>query len=105
MKRSTETLKPKPNQVRNNSIINKNIEFNSIYKDDPIIGPLINNFLINLPEKIDQLKKHHSQRDFPQMKRLTHQLKGALLSYGFRDIGNVFINLKKKSLRASIEMN
>jgi signal transduction histidine kinase/DNA-binding response OmpR family regulator len=50
---------------------------------DPDLGTLVEAFVRAMPERIRTLETYASNRDWEQLKRTAHQLKGAAGSYGF----------------------
>jgi histidine phosphotransfer protein HptB len=61
----------------------------SIYSslaDDPDLGELVEMFVQEMPDRINTLKTQAQSRDWKQLARTAHQLKGAAGSYGFEAI-------------------
>jgi HPt (histidine-containing phosphotransfer) domain-containing protein len=59
----------------------------SILANDPEIGELVDQFVGELPQKVNALLKAMSEGDAIRVRTLTHQLKGAAGGYGFPTIG------------------
>jgi signal transduction histidine kinase/CheY-like chemotaxis protein len=51
--------------------------------DDPEYQELVNKFLEDLPEKLQDINKAYQNHDWPNMKSLIHKLKGTGASFGF----------------------
>lgn len=58
----------------------------SAYADDPIMKPIIEQFVAGLPESINKMRQAVAQEDFDLIRRLGHQMKGAGGGYGFAEI-------------------
>jgi HPt (histidine-containing phosphotransfer) domain-containing protein len=60
-----------------------------VYSDlaaDPDLGELVEMFVDEMPQRINLLETHARSRDWPQLTRTAHQLKGSAGSYGFHAI-------------------
>ena len=60
-----------------------------LYSDlgaDPDLGDLVVLFVEEMPERIDLLLRHRDARDWENLRRTAHQIKGAAGSYGFGPI-------------------
>ncbi len=55
----------------------------SEFGDDPDLGELVEMFVDEIPDRIDQLLSSLEARDWGGLERTAHQLKGAAGSYGF----------------------
>jgi PAS domain S-box-containing protein len=53
---------------------------------DPDLGELVDLFVQELPERISALETHAANRNWEQLARTAHQLKGAAGSYGFHEM-------------------
>jgi histidine phosphotransfer protein HptB len=53
---------------------------------DPDLGELVALFVQEMPDRIGALESQARSRDWAQLTRTAHQLKGAAGSYGFHDI-------------------
>ena len=53
---------------------------------DPEFGELVALFVDEMPTRINQLETQARNRDWTQLTRTAHQLKGAAGSYGLHDI-------------------
>ena len=56
--------------------------------NDPADAELIEYFLGELPERVDEISAAFSNDDFDHLERLAHQLKGAAPGFGFPAIGS-----------------
>lgn len=59
----------------------------SEFADDPEMADLVALFLQELPRRLESMAQLWRQRNFREMERLAHQLKGASAGYGFPAIG------------------
>lgn len=50
---------------------------------DPDLGELVELFVEEMPQRIAALETHGRSRDWEQLARMAHQLRGAAGSYGF----------------------
>jgi HPt (histidine-containing phosphotransfer) domain-containing protein len=53
---------------------------------DPMLGELVDLFMQEMPERINALETLAEARDWNQLARTAHQLKGAAGSYGFAEV-------------------
>jgi histidine phosphotransfer protein HptB len=53
---------------------------------DPDWGELVDLFVQEMPDRIAALETHAQNRDWEQLHRMAHQLKGSAGSYGFETI-------------------
>ena len=53
---------------------------------DPDLGELVDLFVQEMPDRINALETHARSRDWQQLTRTAHQMKGAAGSYGFSEI-------------------
>ncbi|MHB8970739.1 MAG: Hpt domain-containing protein [Pirellulaceae bacterium] len=53
---------------------------------DPDLGELVDLFVQEMPDRINTLEAHAHGRDWTQLTRTAHQIKGAAGSYGFGEI-------------------
>ena len=58
----------------------------SIYADDPMMQPLIAEFVARLFRQVADLRHAMQQNDRISLQRICHQLKGSGKSYGFEPI-------------------
>jgi HPt (histidine-containing phosphotransfer) domain-containing protein len=59
----------------------------STLRDVPDMVELIQEFVINLQDRVTSLEQFIQQRDLASLTRLAHQLKGASGGYGFDALG------------------
>ena len=59
----------------------------SAFAGDPDMINLVEMFVRELPDRVGALHGALQQGAFPDLQRLSHQLKGASAGYGFPDIG------------------
>jgi HPt (histidine-containing phosphotransfer) domain-containing protein len=58
--------------------------YSSLIDDpDPDMMELVDQFVQEMPDRIGVLETHAQNRDWEQLAKFTHQLKGAAGSYGF----------------------
>jgi len=55
----------------------------SALSDDPELGPLVRDFVLQLPQSIQQMKDALARNSFEELRRLAHCLKGAGGGYGY----------------------
>ena len=58
----------------------------STYADDADMREALNDFIKELPEKVQRMESLLAQQDLEQLRRIVHQLKGAGGGYGFASI-------------------
>ncbi|HET6333891.1 MAG TPA: Hpt domain-containing protein [Polyangiales bacterium] len=58
----------------------------STFQDDPDMLELVEEFSRALPSRIEAIEAALAAREFPTLRRLAHQLKGAGAGYGFPSI-------------------
>jgi HPt (histidine-containing phosphotransfer) domain-containing protein len=61
----------------------------SEFADDPEIGELVQQFVSELPGKVEDLSRALQGGDAVRLRTLAHQLKGSAGGYGFPTIGEV----------------
>jgi len=62
----------------------------ALYSDlatDPDLGELVGLFVDEMPERVGNIQRLLEARDWEELRRAAHQLKGAAGSYGFGPIG------------------
>ena len=59
----------------------------SEFAGDPEMAELVEMFVSELPERIQTLNTIWTGKQFDELKRISHQLKGASAGYGFTVIG------------------
>ncbi len=55
---------------------------------DPMFLDLVEDYVISLPDKIEQLRTATRQSDWETVKTISHQLKGSGGGYGFNEVSN-----------------
>lgn len=58
-------------------------------QDDPIVGPIVERFVSNLPARTAALLDAQARQDWPGVSTLAHQLSGASGGYGFPEMSIV----------------
>ncbi|MCA8987309.1 MAG: Hpt domain-containing protein [Planctomycetaceae bacterium] len=61
----------------------------SVYADDADFEPILNQFLVIIPDRRKQIEAHLENGDVDQLKVIAHQLKGAGGGYGFPQLTEV----------------
>lgn len=61
----------------------------SEFADDPDMLELVQEFVAELPGRVDELSTSLSSGDSEQLQRIAHQLSGACGGYGFPAIGDM----------------
>lgn len=59
----------------------------SLLANDPEMADLAELFVSELPERVEQIRKAESEREWQRLKTLSHQLRGSAGGYGFPTIG------------------
>ena len=54
--------------------------------EDPILSEVMDDFLVEIPEKIDLIAQMLSDGNIPEAMRFAHQLKGSAATFGFTGI-------------------
>ena len=54
--------------------------------DDPDLYDLVKMFVDEMPTRIDRLISNYTSKDWDELQRTAHQLKGAAGSYGFCEV-------------------
>lgn len=80
-------------------------EIRSEFADDPDMQEIIEKFVQEMPQRINQLEQSWTTGQFQTVKRVAHQLKGASGGYGFATLGNAAGVLEQgaNALAANIE--
>ena len=58
----------------------------SLYADDPLMQPLITDFVARLSQQVTQIRQALAANDPEPLRRIAHQLKGSGKSFGFEPI-------------------
>lgn len=58
----------------------------SAFGDDPDLADLVEMYVQELPQRLQALHEAADQKNWPELTRLSHQMKGAAGSYGFHQI-------------------
>lgn len=58
----------------------------SALASDPDLREIVELFVMEMPDRVSSLRSQYEQRDFEELRRTAHQLKGAAGSYGFSEI-------------------
>lgn len=58
----------------------------SRFADDPDMGQIVQMFVQEMPQRVQQLSSAWDRHDLASLRRLTHQLKGSGGGYGFPTI-------------------
>ena len=69
--------------------MNFDASYRSELHDDPIVGPIVGQFVRNLPMRVAALRAALHQSDWREVLTLAHQLAGSSGSYGFPKMGMV----------------
>lgn len=62
--------------------------------DDPDMVELVEMFVSELPNRVEAVLQHWQNRDFRELRRLVHQLKGSSGGYGFSELGRAAAQLE-----------
>jgi CheY-like chemotaxis protein len=77
----------------------------SLLATDPDLGELVDLFVQEMPDRIDALEAHAHSRDWNQLTRTAHQIKGSAGSYGFGEITPYAARLEAAAREALPEEN
>ncbi|GAB6167189.1 hypothetical protein JCM19992_31890 [Thermostilla marina] len=77
----------------------------STYGDDPDLGELVEMFVEEMPDRMRTLNEYYEAKDWEELRKVTHQLKGAAGSYGFEPITFAAAALEDCLRRAPSEEN
>ncbi len=69
----------------------------SEYADDPDMTELVEMFVCDLPERVEQIERSIQDSDLTSLKDLAHQLKGAAGGYGFSPITEAAAVVEKQT--------
>lgn len=58
----------------------------SSFGDDPDLAELVDMYVQELPARLQSLHSTAAEKNWPELARLAHQIKGAAGSYGFHQI-------------------
>ena len=75
----------------------------SEFADDPDMAELVEMFVAELGDRIQALEKAFADRDFNELQRFAHQLKGSAGGYGFSPITDKAAILEKSLLDSAEE--
>lgn len=62
--------------------------------NDPDMVELVEMFVSELPNRVEAVLQHWQNRDFRELRRLIHQLKGSSGGYGFSQLGRAAAELE-----------
>lgn len=62
--------------------------------DERDVGILFTHYAREMPARIERLNTAVCNSDYPQIKRLAHQLRGSALQYGFTELGSLATSLE-----------
>ena len=71
--------------------------------DDPDYAELVSEFVSNVPERVNAIRKSIDTNDTKQLCTLIHQLKGACGSYGFHEITPIAASIENQ-MRSGTEI-
>lgn len=64
--------------------------------DDADMAELVEMFVNELPNRVESLLSHWQNRDFRELRRLAHQIKGSSGGYGFSQLGRAAAQLEQE---------
>lgn len=68
------------------AVSSDNILISTLVAEDPEMRDLVEDFVSSLQARLQEFRSAHKSGDFPRLKVLAHQLKGAGGSYGYPDL-------------------
>jgi len=77
----------------------------SAFGDDPEMKELVEYFVSELRERMAALEDAVGRADRAEVKRLTHQLKGAAGGYGFEEIGDAAARAEEAALADEADLS
>lgn len=77
----------------------------SRFAADPMLGELVDLFVMEMPDRIRALDAHFKNREWKELERVAHQLKGAAGSYGFDAVTSPAAQLEAALRFAEPEQN
>jgi len=69
--------------------------FYSIYEDDELYQDLLGGFVASLGPRLQEIANAVTQGDTPELRRLTHKLRGSAALYGFPQIVDALQKVEK----------
>ncbi len=75
----------------------------SDFANDEEYQDLIELFVNSIPDKINQIKQFHQDKDFEKLKFLSHQLKGAAGGFGFPKLTDIAEDLELVCINKSTD--
>jgi len=66
----------------------------STFGDDPDLGELVEMFVDEMPDRIGNLQAQYDAKNWEELGRAAHQMKGAAGSYGFNDLTPIAAQLE-----------
>lgn len=75
----------------------------STLSDDPDMTELIELFVAEMPEKIEQLTDLFGKQAFEDLRYVAHQMKGSCAGYGFESLGEAASRLDDELKKTTID--
>jgi len=66
--------------------LNESSRIHSALADDEMMVELVSTFVAEIPNRLEVVQRSFDEGDLELLNRTAHQLKGALGSYGFREL-------------------
>lgn len=77
------------------TLVDDQVPIYSEFGADPDLGELVIEFVDCMPTRIALMRAYLAARQWPELRRAAHQLKGAAGSYGFDELTQVAAQLEK----------
>lgn len=77
----------------------------SVYENDPDLRDLVVLFVDELDRRVDAIRHAWHDEDAAELRRISHQLKGAAGGYGFDPIGDAAARLECELLHDEAELS
>ncbi len=70
----------------------------SLYQEDPRVAPIVKGFVSRLPDRMNSLREAYDKKDWSELKKLSHQIKGAAGGYGYPELTDTAAMLEKAAI-------
>ncbi len=74
-----------------------NMSGRSLLADDPIVGPLVAQFVGNLPKRLAAIIRAQEHSDYHEVESQAHQMAGAAGGYGFPKMGRIAAKIEAQA--------
>lgn len=74
-----------------------------LVREDPSFADIVEEFLLGLPQRLEQLETAVAEADFAGLRRCAHQLKGSGSGYGYPALTDLAARVEHDALAGRIE--